>query len=209
MGIEHAEGDPRCFILIMTANMVESKLNEEDGQAGNPLLNMSNSYGLLQAEQIFREPVYRSEVLERLQVYSQLLFMISLQTITDGNLLIIKEQYSFNRTMTLSTPPTSTDMATYKVYDWERREKYWKTNMLVSWAHTYGKHDVGALIGYEESRNWGDEVDICKEGMSSVNLTDFDAMTDLIILRVLHTNILLVLGSVASIMHLTIVTCSK
>lgn len=43
---------------------------------------------------------------------------------------------------------------------------------------TYGKHDVGALIGYEESRNWGDEVDICKEGMSSVNLTDFDAMTD-------------------------------
>ena len=50
--------------------------------------------------------------------------------------------------------------------------------MLVSWAHTYGKHDVGALIGYEESRNWGDEVDICKEGMSSVNLTDFDAMTD-------------------------------
>ena len=53
-----------------------------------------------------------------------------------------KEQYSFNRTMTLSTPPTSTDMATYKVYDWERREKYWKTNMLVSWAHTYGKHDV-------------------------------------------------------------------
>ncbi len=151
--------------------------NEEDGQAGNPLLNMSNSYGYYKQNKYFVNPYIEVKFLKDFKFTANFYY----DQFTNHHRWQpsdYKEQYSFNRTMTLSTPPTSTDMATYKVYDWERREKYWKTNMLVSWAHTYGKHDVGALIGYEESRNWGDEVDICKEGMSSVNLTDFDAMTD-------------------------------
>ena len=151
--------------------------NEEDGQAGNPLLNMSNSYGYYKQSKYFVNPYVEVKFLKDFK-FSANFYYDQFTNHHKWQPSEYKEQYSFNRGMALNTPPTSADLSTYKVYDWQRREKYWKTNMLLNWGHTYGKHDISALIGYEESRNWGDEVDICKEGMSSVNLPDFGAMTD-------------------------------
>ena len=151
--------------------------NEEDGQAGNPLLNMSNSLGYYKQSKYFVNPYVEIKFLKDFK-FSTNFYYDQFTNHHRWQPAEYKEQYSFNRGMTLNTPPTATDLSTYKVYDWQRREKYWKTNMLLNWGHTYGKHDISALIGYEESRNWGDEVDICKEGMSSVNLPDFNAMTD-------------------------------
>jgi len=150
---------------------------EEDGQAGNPLLNMSNSYGYYKQSKYFVNPYVEVKFLKDFK-FSANFYYDQFTNHHKWQPSEYKEQYSFNRGMTLNTPPTSTDLSTYKVYDWQRREKYWKTSMLLNWGHTYGKHDISALIGYEESRNWGDEVDICKEGMSSIKLPDFNAMTD-------------------------------
>lgn len=40
------------------------------------------------------------------------------------------------------------------------------------------KHDVSAMIGYEEYRKWRSTTDIDKKGMVDTSLTDFDALTD-------------------------------
>lgn len=151
--------------------------NEEDGQAGNPVNNMSNSHGFYKQSKYYVNPYVEVKFLKDFKFSANLYY----DHFTNHHKYLpsdFKQSYSFNRNMSLNTPPTSTDMATYKVYDWEHRDKSWKTNFLLSWGHVYDKHDVSALVGYEEYRKWGDEVDICMEGMSSINLTDFNAMTE-------------------------------
>ncbi len=154
-----------------------TETNEEDGQAGNPVLNMSNSNGFYKQNKYYINPYVEVKFLKDFK-FSANLYYDNFNNHHKWLPSSYKQQYSFNRGMTLNTPPTSTDLSTYRVYDWEHRDKSWKTNFLLNWGHKFGKHDVSALIGYEEYRKWGDEVDISKEGMSSVNLTDFDAMTD-------------------------------
>ncbi|MDR0395184.1 MAG: TonB-dependent receptor [Tannerella sp.] len=151
--------------------------NEEDGVVGNPLLNMSNSRGYYKQSKYYVNPYVEIKFLKDFKFSANFYY----DHFTNHHKYVpaeYKQQYSFNRSMTLNTPPTSTDMATFRVYDWESRDKSWKTNFLLNWGHKFGTHDVNVLIGYEEYRKWGDEVDISKEGMSSINLTDFNAMTD-------------------------------
>ena len=88
--------------------------NEEDGQAGNPLLNMSNSYGYYKQNKYFVNPYIEVKFLKDFKFTANFYY----DQFTNHHRWQpsdYKEQYSFNRTMTLSTPPTSTDMATYKV----------------------------------------------------------------------------------------------
>jgi TonB-linked SusC/RagA family outer membrane protein len=151
--------------------------NEEDGAVSNPLLNMSNSRGFYKQSKYFVNPYMEVRFLKDFRLSANFYY----DHFTNHHKYVpsdYKQRYSWNRSMSLNTPPTSTDLSTYRVYDWERREKSWKTNAVLHWIHQYGKHNVGALIGYEEYRKWGDVVDICKEGMSSIKLTDFNAMTD-------------------------------
>lgn len=151
--------------------------SEEDGQAGNPLLNMSRSQGFYKQSKYYVNPYVEVKFLKDFKFSANLYY----DHFTNHHKFLpseYKQQYSFNRGMSLNTPPTSTDLSTYRVYDWEQRDKSWKTNFLLSWSHSFSLHDISAMTGYEEYRKWGDEVDISKEGMSSISLTDFDAMTD-------------------------------
>ena len=151
--------------------------NEEDGQAGNPLLNLTGNHGYYKQSKYYVNPYVEVKFLKDFKFSANFYYdhFINHHKWLPSEYL---QQYSFNRNISLNTPPTSTDLSTYMVYDWQHRDRSWKTNALLTWGHTFGKHDVSALLGYEEYRKWGDEVDICKEGMSSINLTDFDAMTD-------------------------------
>lgn len=151
--------------------------NEEDGAVSNPLHNMSSSRGFYKQSKYYVNPYMEVKFLNDFKFMANFYY----DHFTNHHKFLpadFKQIYSFNRELSLNTPPTSKDMATYRVYDWEQRDKSWKSNFLLTWGHQFDKHDVSALAGYEEYRKWGDEVDIAKEGMSSVNLIDFNAMTD-------------------------------
>jgi len=55
----------------------------------------------------------------------------------------------------------------------------WKNTTTLNWGQIFkGKHDVAALVGYEEFRKWARTTDISKKGMLDTSLTDFDALTE-------------------------------
>ena len=150
--------------------------NEEDGQAVNPLLNLSGSNGFYKQNKYNINPYVEIKFLKDLKFTSNFYFdhFINHHRSQPSEFM---QQFSFNRGMSLNTPPTSADMENMHVADWEYREKSWKTSQLLTWSRQFSAHDVSVLAGYEEFRKWGDKVDVDKQGLSAVNLTDFDAMT--------------------------------
>ena len=135
--------------------------------------------------------------------------MISLQTITDGNLLIIKNstvstvQWLWVRLRLLRIWLLIRCMIGKDVKSTGKPICWWVGRILMEstmWVHwSVMKNRVTG------ETKWIFVRKVCQVSIWQTLMP----WRILIILRVLHTNILLVLGSVASIMHLTIVTCSK
>ena len=49
----------------------------------------------------------------------------------------------------------------------------------MDWTRSFGKHDLGALVGYEAIRNWGFNTDMAKQGAADASLTDLSTYTEL------------------------------
>lgn len=90
-----------------------------------------------------------------------------------------REQYNFRTGTLTSTPPTAETMSEDLVYYWIDGDQSWKSNAVLNYAQVFGgKHDVSAMVGYEEYRKWRRTTDVSKKGMVDAGLTDFDAMTE-------------------------------
>lgn len=149
---------------------------EEDGVAGNPLLNLSSTHGYYKQIKVYVNPYVEVSFLKDFKVRANFYYdkFENNHKWLPGPYL---EQVSFNRGIPLNSAPTADNLAGYTCYDWTNRDQSWKTNVVGTYAHSFGKHDVSALLGYEEYRKWGDVFDIAKMGMSSIDLTDWNALT--------------------------------
>ena len=85
---------------------------------------------------------------------------------------------SFSRDMVLSTPPNAETMKNNTNSDTRYQFQEWKFTNMLRYDNTFGKHDVGVMAGYEESRHWSDYVYAEKQGLINFNLWNFDAMID-------------------------------
>lgn len=90
-----------------------------------------------------------------------------------------REQYNFRTATTTSTPPNSETLGESKVFYYIDGDQSWKSSTVLNYNQMFGKkHDVSAMIGYEEFRRWRRTTDVSKKGMVDNSLTDFDAMTE-------------------------------
>ena len=65
----------------------------------------------------------------------------------------------------MNVPPTSELLAEYPVKYYIDGNQSWKNTTTLNWGQIFkGKHDVAALVGYEEFRKWARTTDISKKG---------------------------------------------
>lgn len=85
-------------------------------------------------------------------------------------------RYSFRRGKLVEQPTTLENMSK-AVYSEE--SKRWRFVQTLDWTRSFGKHDLGALVGYEAIRNWGFNTDMAKQGAADASLTDLSTYTEL------------------------------
>lgn len=90
---------------------------------------------------------------------------------TDGQ----NESYSFSRSEVVASPAALEALSSYMYY---HHYYNWKITNTLNWAHTFAqKHDVGALVGFEEGKNSDGNTDVKKMGMIDATLTDLNTLT--------------------------------
>lgn len=90
---------------------------------------------------------------------------------TDGQ----NESYSFSRNEVVASPAALEALSSYMYY---HHYYNWKITNTLNWAHTFAqKHDVGALVGFEEGKNSDGNTDVKKMGMIDATLTDLSTLT--------------------------------
>lgn len=55
----------------------------------------------------------------------------------------------------------------------------WRFLTTLNWNKTIGKHEIGALMGYESSRNWGYDADMAKKNATNENISDLSTYTEM------------------------------
>ena len=58
------------------------------------------------------------------------------------------------------------------------RENYWKLNHVLTYSQSLGKHDIGALAGFEEERFWNRTSNVTLQGLIDINIDDLDVGTE-------------------------------
>ena len=90
---------------------------------------------------------------------------------TDGQ----NESYSFSRNEVVASPAALEALSGYMYY---HHYYNWKVTNTLNWAHTFAqKHDVAALVGFEEGKNSDGNTDVKKMGMIDATLTDLSTLT--------------------------------
>ena len=88
--------------------------------------------------------------------------------LTEGS----NESFSFSRNEVVSSAASLETLAGYMYYN---HYYNWKWTNTLNWNHTFAqKHDVGALVGFEEGKNSNGNTDVKKMGMiDQTNQTRF------------------------------------
>ena len=90
---------------------------------------------------------------------------------TDGQ----NESYSFSRGEVVSAPAALEALSGYMYY---HHYYNWKITNTLNWNHTFAlKHDVAALVGFEEGKNSDGNTDVKKMGMIDATITDLNTLT--------------------------------
>lgn len=85
-------------------------------------------------------------------------------------------RYSFRQDAMVEQPITNENMS--KAF-YLQGARYWRFASTLTWNRTFGKHEAGALLGYEAYRSWGYDTDVAKKGASDKSLTDLSTYTEL------------------------------
>ena len=90
---------------------------------------------------------------------------------TDGQ----NESYSFSRGEVVSSPAALEALSSYMYY---HHYYNWKITNTLNWNRTFAeKHDVAALVGFEEGKNSDGNTDVKKMGMIDATITDLNTLT--------------------------------
>lgn len=148
---------------------------EEDGSCGNVLQNMAGEHGYFKQDKLYVNPYLELDLPLGIRFTSNF-YYDDWRNNHKWNPSPFLPSMSFRRNMVLNYDRTEAQMKKECVYNYESYDHSWKTSNVLSFDNRFGRHDVGALAGYEEYRKWGGSRDLCKEGMTDINLTDFDSM---------------------------------
>lgn len=150
---------------------------EEDPVVNNPAYTLNNSGGYYKTTKFFVNPYIKIDFLKNFHLTSNFYYDHYRQE-NLWNYSDYRERFSFQRGETMNTPPTSDILKEYPVKYYIDGNQSWKNTTTLNWGQAFGKHDVSALVGYEEARKWARNTDISKKGMLDTSLTDFDALTE-------------------------------
>lgn len=151
---------------------------EEDPVVNNPVYYLNSAGGSYKTTKFFVNPYIKIDFLKNFHLTSNFYYdhyrQENLWHYSD-----YQERFSFQRGETMNVPPTSELLAEYPVKYYIDGNQSWKNTTTLNWGQIFkGKHDVAALVGYEEFRKWARTTDISKKGMLDTSLTDFDALTE-------------------------------
>ncbi len=147
--------------------------NEEDPAAGNPILNINgNGDSYYKYNQIF------ATVFANVRFLKDFSYDISFDydryetqhKYTDGS----NSTYSFSRGQVVQAA-TSTDQISTYLYSKDYSK--WKFTQLLKWNHTFRKHDISAMAGFEEEHYLENYSDIQKQGVLDPSITDLSSVT--------------------------------
>ena len=150
--------------------------SEEEGTVSNVLLNITGEHGYYKQDKIYVNPYVEINLPLGLH-FSSNFYYDNYRNNHKWTPSPFLQQVSFNRGIELNYDRTEANMKEEAVYDWEQYDRSWKTTNVLSFNNRFGKHEIGALAGYEEFRKWGGSRDLSKKGMTDIDLTDFDSMS--------------------------------
>lgn len=150
--------------------------SEEDGAAGNPLLNLNgNGDSYYKHNRIYAT------------THAQIRFLndFTFKTVFGYDYFHQRhkyagtpnELYSFSRKQVVA-PATSLD----QIYVWmyTNQNYNWKWTNTLNYGHTFGKiHDVNVLLGFEEGRYYNGFLDMSKYGILDPSITDMSTITNM------------------------------
>ncbi|MCH3994203.1 MAG: TonB-dependent receptor [Prevotella sp.] len=84
--------------------------------------------------------------------------------------------YSFSRDQYVGS---AGDLNTDAVYMYNHKYYNWKWTNILNWGHQFDKHDISALIGFEEGKYHTINTDVEKQGIIDPSLTDLSLVTDM------------------------------
>ena len=151
---------------------------EEDPTSTNPTYFIDRQSGFYKQTKFYVNPYVKVDFLKHFSVAYNFYYdhFRDERFLHDSD---YREQMNFRTGTVTSTPPTSENLSEYEVYYWIDGDQSWKSNVVLNYAQVFNKkHDVAAMIGYEEYRKWRRTTDTSMKGMIDSNLTDFDAMTE-------------------------------
>lgn len=150
---------------------------EEDASATNPLYFIDTQDGEKKQTRFYVNPYIKVDFLKHFNFTYNFYYdnFRNEHTLYDSE---YKARMNFLTGTVTNHAPTTAELAESQVYDWRNYEQSWKSNGVLNYNQTFGKHEVSAMAGYEEYRWWKREIDVCKKGMVNTSLTDFNAMTE-------------------------------
>ncbi|WP_080905789.1 TonB-dependent receptor [Parabacteroides sp. Marseille-P3160] len=147
--------------------------NEEDPQSHNPLWDMNFEHGDMKYTQIFTN--FYSTI-KFLKHFSYDFGFWYKHYIYDGKYAsnaFPKWSFSLNEiTANAIDLKTATTGQTYN------RDNYWKLNHIINYSQSFGKHDVTAMVGFEEGRTWSRTSNVTLKGLIDPNIDDLDVGTE-------------------------------
>ncbi|MCE2617601.1 SusC/RagA family TonB-linked outer membrane protein [Phocaeicola oris] len=150
--------------------------SEEDGAAGNPLLNLNgngdayykhnHAYATAHAQVKFLhdftfKTIFGYDYFQERHKYSG----------------TQHELYSFSRNYVVSPKASLDQLHAYMYY---HQYYNWKWTNTLNWGHTFAKdHDVNVLFGFEEGKNYDTYLDTNKYGMLDTSISDMSTLTNM------------------------------
>ncbi len=147
--------------------------NEEDPQSHNPLWDMNFEHGNMNYMQIFTN-FYTS--VKFLKHFTYDFGFWYKRYIYDGKYAanaFPKWSFRLNEiTAQAIDLKTATTGQTYN------RENFWKFNHVLNYNQSFGKHDVTAMVGFEEERFWARTSNVTMQGLIDPRIDDIDVGTE-------------------------------
>lgn len=144
--------------------------NEEDPQSHNPLWDMNLSRGYAKKNQLFTDFYGKIKFLKHFSYDIDLYykdFRDEIQSVdTDYG------KYSFSTDQWVAAPKSPSELYTSMTHN---REDHYKLTQILNYAQTVGRHDIAAMVGYEEQHFVQKYSWHTKMGLQDASIGDSDS----------------------------------
>ena len=150
---------------------------EEDGAVGNPLLNLNG-----QGDSYYKYNHFYATSFAQVKFLkdftAKTTFGYDYYQTRHKYSSMGHDSYSFSRGTYVQFAGSVADQ---NVYLYNNQYYNWKWTNTLAWGHTYAKkHDVSALVGFEEGKYYASNSDVNKKGIIDPSITDLSTVTNMV-----------------------------